>query len=96
LHTVNKKFFDNTYTVFGPVDYWVATVTFMSNLIILTKKDLSHCLAELAYIWPGNLAEDCPAQHQPVEAGAQSPLVKYCGERIVRRDAWMLQSEWET
>jgi hypothetical protein len=93
--TVNKKFFDNSYTVFGPVDHWVATLGFMSNLIILTKKDKSHCFAELQYIWPKNLANDCPARKQPVESISHSPMVAYCGDRIVQRDTFNFYSTWD-
>lgn len=75
---VNRKFFDNTYTVFGEVDHWIATIGFMSNLIILTKKDESHCRAEIGYIWPERLADDCPAKTQSDRTIAASPVKKYC------------------
>ena len=64
LIIVNKKLYDNTYTVFGPDDHWVATKGFVSNSVILTKKDKSHCFAELQYVRPQRLAEDCTAQYQ--------------------------------
>jgi len=77
VDVVNKKFYDNTYTVFGQVDHWIATIGFMSNMIILTKKDKSHCFAEKYYIWKNRLADDCPAQTQSFK-DSTSPVKKYC------------------
>ena len=96
---MNKKFYDNTYTVFGPVDHWIATMTFMSNLIILTKKDQSHCLAELQYIWPNRLANDCPAwalksTSKITSILPTSPMISYCGKQILQRDRPNLQQFW--
>ena len=93
VDVVNKKFFDNSFTVFGPVDHWIATVGFMSNLIILTKKDKSHCFAEMQYVWPERLADDCPAAQQPIEVIKSSPMVEYCGDHIVRRDKGYLRRD---
>jgi len=94
VDVVNKKFFDNSYTVFGPVDHWVATVSFLSNLIILTKKDAYHCYNELQYIWPRSLADDCPAKKQSVNSIQKSPMVAYCGKNIIQRDSLHKEHTW--
>ena len=64
VDVVNKKFYDNDYVVFGSVDHWIQQLTFVSNAIILLKKDRADCLYEEAYTWPHNLAADCPAREQ--------------------------------
>lgn len=74
----------------------------MSNLIILTKKDASHCYSELQYMWPDKLADDCPARTQPVNvvdsSSSSSPLVAYCGRQIINRDdgpkGKLIKREW--
>merc|ERR1719324_1881852 len=64
VNVVNKKFYDNTYSVQGDVDHWIKTITFAMNLVILQKKDKADCVTEDFYVWPGNLADDCPARSQ--------------------------------
>ena len=86
VDVVNKKFFDNTYTVFGKMDQFIASVSFGSNLIVLEKKDQRHCFSERTYIWPKRLAEDCPARQQDSAVMRGSPMHKFCGDRILQRD----------
>lgn len=64
IDVVNKKFIDNDLVAMGEVDHWVASITFGSNVVILEKKDESHCIAEVAYTWPGRLSNDCRARNQ--------------------------------
>ena len=58
-------------------------MTFMSNLVVLTKKDKSHCFAERMYIWPNFLAGDCPARMQTPEnlkdRLQKHPMAEFCG-----------------
>ncbi|CAB9497215.1 2''-O-methyltransferase [Seminavis robusta] len=76
VDVVNKKFHDNTYTVFGPVDQLVSTVGFGSNVIFLEKKTREHCWNERPYVWPDRLVG--PANQQPLDANKGSMIDKFC------------------
>eukprot|EP00977_Amphora_coffeiformis_P003404 scaffold630_cov174-Amphora_coffeaeformis.AAC.24 len=86
VDVVNKKFYDNSYKVFGMVDQLVATVSFGSNLIVLEKKDHRHCFSERPYIWRKRLADDCPAKRQKGNTMKGSPMHKLCGDSILKTD----------
>ena len=86
VDVVNKKFYDNTYHVFGMVDQLVATVAFGSNLIVLEKKDKRHCRGESLYVWRSRLAKDSPASTQGATVLKGSPMHKLCGDAILRID----------
>ena len=86
VDVINKKFYDNTYTVFGPVDQLISTMTFGSNMIVLLKKDASDCRAEAHYTWPKRLCDECPAGKQDVNVLSGSLMEKACGPSILRRD----------
>jgi hypothetical protein len=85
VHVINKKFHDNTFTVFGQVDQLIATICFGSNVVFIEKKTTEHCWNERPYIWPEYLAG--PAKSQPVNANAGSLIHKFCkGIDIFQRD----------
>lgn len=64
VDVVNRKFYDQQYRVFGVVDHLIQQLTFTQNAIILVKISSSDCLYAADYIWPHNLAADCPARDQ--------------------------------
>jgi hypothetical protein len=94
VDVINKKFYDNTATVFGPVDHLVATMTFGSNLIVLKKKDVTHCFGESLYVWPAKLADDCPAKSQNGNILQGSSMHKMCGDHILVRDKPNARNKW--
>ena len=57
---VNGKFTDRVARVTGPADFWVKSVTFSLNLIVLTKKSDRDCVQVGPYIWPEKLSRTCP------------------------------------
>ena len=61
---VNGKFTDRVARVTGPADFWVKSVTFSLNLIVLTKKSDRDCVQVGPYIWPEKLSRTCPASRQ--------------------------------
>jgi hypothetical protein len=88
VHVINKKFHDNTFTVFGQVDQLIATICFGSNVIIMEKKTMEHCWNERPYMWPQQLNDGSPAKEQPEDANAGSLIHKFCeGIDIFLRDA---------
>jgi hypothetical protein len=76
VDVVNKKFHDNTYTVFGQVDHLISIIGFGSNVIFLEKKTLDHCLNERHYVWPDRL--EGPAGLQPLTVNVGSLIHKFC------------------
>ena len=76
VDVINKKFHDNTYTVFGQVDHLISLIGFGSNVIFLEKKTQEHCINERPYVWPKTLAG--PARTQPLDANKGSLIEKFC------------------
>jgi hypothetical protein len=76
VDVVNKKFHDNTYVEFGPVDQLVSLISFGSNVIFLEKKTKEHCINERPYVWPDRLVG--PARSQPVDANKGSLIHEFC------------------
>mmetsp|Transcript_92958 Transcript_92958/g.170503 ORF Transcript_92958/g.170503 Transcript_92958/m.170503 type:complete len:471 (+) Transcript_92958:80-1492(+) len=67
VHVVNRKFYDNNYTVIAEADSLIKSLTFVMNLVILHKKAQVDCVTETFYVWPDRLADDCPARSQSGE-----------------------------
>ena len=76
---VNGKFTDRVARVTGPADFWVKSVTFSLNLIVLTKKSDRDCVQVGPYIWPEKLSRTCPASRQrgPPDP-ADDPFWRWC------------------
>ena len=98
VDVVNKKFYDNSYSVFNRrADQMISTLMFGSNLVVLEKKDQRHCYAEKTYIWPLKLAQDCPARNHSQDVlddiRANNPMYELCGDIILERDTTDGRSE---
>ena len=66
VDVVNRKFHDNNYYVTqGATDWWVKSVAFAQNLVILHKKDARDRPYDAHYRWPAYLQG--PARHQGKE-----------------------------
>ena len=61
VDVINKKFYDNSHTIFGSVDHWIQQLAFAQNLIFIQKKSKRDCIHEVQYKWPSRLSTDCPA-----------------------------------
>ena len=64
VDVINKKFFDNSYSVFGSVDHWIQQISFAQNLIFIRKKSMKDCIHEVKYRWSKRLSSDCPANRR--------------------------------
>ena len=62
VDVVNRKFHDNTHNVTGPADFWIQSVSFAQNIIVLRKKDSRDAPYDAHYMWPHKLRP--PARDQ--------------------------------
>lgn len=94
VDVVNKKFHDNTFTVFGQVDQLISTIAFGSNVIFMEKKTKEHCWNERPYIWPNRL--DGPAKDQALDANKGTLISQFCEgiPTFVRDKKNLMHNSW--